>query len=51
MKRTVVWDSPYFGITMYEQTERAGVNPCTQCYLREVCDSDECGRKLLTNRR
>ena len=22
------------------------MNPCTNCYLREVCDSDYCGRRL-----
>ena len=21
-------------------------NPCINCYLREVCDSDYCGRRL-----
>jgi len=23
-------------------------NPCTKCHLREVCDSDDCGRKLFS---
>ncbi len=28
-------------------TKRAGKNPCTKCYLREVCDNDYCGRNLF----
>lgn len=43
--RKVIWEDDDF--RMLEPTKRAGKNPCTKCYLREVCDSDSCGRKLF----
>ena len=47
MKRRVVWDSPIFGITMSEPTEKAGIDPCAKCWAKGLCDSDECGRKII----
>lgn len=45
MKRRVIWE--YQGIRMLEPTEKAGINPCAKCWARGLCDSDECGRKIL----
>ena len=46
MKRKVIWDSPNFGITMLEPTAKAGKNVCAKCWAKDLCDSDDCCRKI-----
>lgn len=43
-RRRVIWS--YMGITLLEPTKKAGKNPCANCWARELCDGDDCGRKL-----
>lgn len=41
--RKVIWDAPYFKITMLEPTKIK--DPCRNCWARGLCDDDECGQK------
>jgi MoaA/NifB/PqqE/SkfB family radical SAM enzyme len=45
--RKVIWEDKTFHRRLLEPTKRACKNPCAKCYLREVCGSDDCGRKLF----
>lgn len=42
--RKVIWE--YMGITMLEPSKKAGKDPCKNCWAKDLCDKDECGRKL-----
>ena len=33
-------------IELNENIGKSTVNPCVKCYVRDLCDKDECGRKL-----
>lgn len=42
--RKVIWE--YMGITMLEPSKKACKDPCKNCWAKDLCDNDECGRKL-----
>ena len=44
--RKVIWTDYANKRRMLTPTAKAGKNPCEKCYLKGLCDADECGRKL-----
>ena len=44
-ERKVIWEHSS-GLRLLEPNEFAGINVCLGCYLRGLCDDDDCGRKI-----